>query len=188
MTQKTLITGFPRIGENRELKKALESYWAGKTSLAALESTAEDLRKKHWLEQKSRGIEHISSNDFSYYDAMLDTSAMLNAVPERFRGIEDRTIRYFAMARGSAEAEAMGMTKWFNTNYHYIVPELDDTIDFRLNPDKILKEYQEALALGIKTKINIIGPITYLGLSKTADGKDSYDYFEKNSSPLCRAY
>ena len=179
MTQKTLITGFPRIGENRELKRALESYWAGKTSQGDLENIAGNLRKKHWLEQRERGIEHISSNDFSYYDAMLDTSVMLNAIPERFRNIENGTDRYFAMARGSDEAEAMGMTKWFNTNYHYIVPELDDTVDFRLNPAKIINEYREALALGIKTKINIIGPVTYLGLSQTADGKDPYDYLEK---------
>ena len=100
MISKTMITGFPRIGENRDLKKALEGYWSSKTTFEELENAAQELRKKHWLEQKNKGIEYISSNDFSYYDNMLDTSVMLNAIPERFRNIEDDAERYFAMARG----------------------------------------------------------------------------------------
>ena len=179
MINKTLITGFPRIGEKRELKKKLEAYWSGKISLQDLEVAAKELRKKHWLEQKDCGIEYISSNDFSYYDLMLDTSVMLNAIPARFRNIADNTERYFAMARGNADAVAMAMTKWFNTNYHYIAPELDSEIDFKLNSDKIVSDYKEAKELGIATKINIIGPITYTALSKTADGEDSFDYFDK---------
>ena len=178
MTNKTMITGFPRIGENRELKKQLESYWSNKTTFEELENVARKLRKKHWLEQKNRGIDFISSNDFSYYDNMLDTAVMLNAIPTRFRNIQDNAERYFAMARGNATAVAMEMTKWFNTNYHYIVPELDDSIEFQLNPEKIINEYQEAKEIGIKTKINIIGPITFIGLSRTTNGKDPFVYFD----------
>ncbi|RKY81798.1 5-methyltetrahydropteroyltriglutamate--homocysteine S-methyltransferase, partial [candidate division KSB1 bacterium] len=178
MTNKTMITGFPRIGENRELKKQLESYWSNKTTFEELENVARKLRKKHWLEQKNRGIDFISSNDFSYYDNMLDTAVMLNAIPTRFRNIKDNAERYFAMARGNATAVAMEMTKWFNTNYHYIVPELDDSIEFQLNPEKIINEYQEAKEIGIKTKINIIGPITFIGLSRITNGKDPFVYFD----------
>jgi 5-methyltetrahydropteroyltriglutamate--homocysteine methyltransferase len=174
-----MITGFPRIGENRELKKALENYWSNKSSFKELEKAAQELRKKHWLEQKNKGIDFISSNDFSYYDNMLDTAVMLNVIPERFRNVVDDAERYFAMARGNTTAVAMEMTKWFNTNYHYIVPELGDNIKFQLNPDKIVKEYQEAKELGIKTKINIVGPITFIGLSKTTNGKNPFDYFDK---------
>ncbi len=179
MTKKTLITGFPRIGENRELKKALEDYWSGKSTLKKLEFAAEEIRRKNWIKQKETGIGFISSNDFSYYDNMLDTALMLNAVPERFRNIKDRTEQYFAMARGNASSHAMEMTKWFNTNYHFIVPELDEKMEFRLDSSKIMNEYREALSLGIKTKINIIGPLTFLGLSKTADGRDPYSYLNK---------
>ena len=110
---------------------------------------------------------------------MLDTALMLNAVPERFRNIKDRTEQYFAMARGNTSSHAMEMTKWFNTNYHFIVPELDEKMEFRLDSSKIMNEYREALSLGIKTKINIIGPLTFLGLSKTEDGRDPYSYLNK---------
>ena len=179
MTKKTLITGFPRIGENRELKKALENYWSGKSSLKELEAAAAVIRRNNWTKQKELGIDFISSNDFSYYDNMLDTALMLNAVPQRFRNINDRTEKYFAMARGNASSHAMEMTKWFNTNYHYIVPELDDSTEFSLDSSKIISEYREALQIGIKTKINIIGPLTFLGLSKCTDGKDPYTYLDK---------
>ena len=178
MTKKTLITGFPRIGENRELKKALENYWSGKSSLNELEFAASEIRKKNWIKQKDAGIDFISCNDFSYYDIMLDTALMINAVPERFRNISDRTEKYFAMARGNKKSHAMEMTKWFNTNYHYIVPELDDSIEFRLDSSKLINEYKEALSLGIKTKINLIGPLTFLGLSKTSDGSDPFHYLK----------
>jgi 5-methyltetrahydropteroyltriglutamate--homocysteine methyltransferase len=179
MTNKTMITGFPRIGENRELKNALEKYWSNKTTFNELENVTRELRKKHLIEQKNLGIDIISTNDFSYYDNMLDTSVMLNAIPERFRNIKDKTEQYFAMARGNTSAVAMEMTKWFNTNYHYLVPELDKSTSFQLNPEKIINEYQEAKHLGIKTKINIIGPITFIGLSKTTNGEDPFNYFNK---------
>jgi 5-methyltetrahydropteroyltriglutamate--homocysteine methyltransferase len=178
MTYKTLVTGYPRIGENRELKKALESYWAGELSIDALKETGAALRKTHWLFQKEAGVDFISVNDFSYYDTVLDTCIMLDAVPPRFRTIADGDERYFAMARGTAGAAAMTMTKWFNTNYHYIMPELDDSLVFKADSSKILAEYDEARSLDIEGKINIIGPVTFLGLSKTNDGADPYDYFE----------
>jgi 5-methyltetrahydropteroyltriglutamate--homocysteine methyltransferase len=179
MTCKTLITGFPRIGEHRELKKALESYWAGKSSIEDLQKTASELKKKHWLYQKNRGINFISCNDFSFYDNMLDTAVMLNAIPERFKKIDDNIERYFAMARGSDLAVAMEMTKWFNTNYHYIVPELSESIQFNLDSSKIISEYNEAKTIGIDPKINIIGPLTFLELSKDVHGKDCYSYFNR---------
>ena len=179
MTFKTLITGFPRIGSQRELKKALEGYWAGKSSIEYLQKIASELRKKNWLYQKNKGIDLISCNDFSFYDNMLDTAFMLNAIPERFEKINDKTELYFAMARGNDSALAMEMTKWFNTNYHYIVPELSENTQFSLDSSKLIAEYNEAKTIGINPKINIIGPLTFLGLSKDINGKDCYSYFNK---------
>jgi 5-methyltetrahydropteroyltriglutamate--homocysteine methyltransferase len=179
MTIKTLITGFPRIGEKRDLKKALERYWNGQSSIDDLQFTASEIRKQNWLYQKNKGIDLISCNDFSYYDIMLDTIVMLDAIPKRFRNIADANERYFAMARGNNVTAAMEMTKWFNTNYHYIVPELDETMEFKLNADKIFKEYSEANGLGLRPKINIVGPLTFLGLSKDIAGNDTYAYFDK---------
>jgi 5-methyltetrahydropteroyltriglutamate--homocysteine methyltransferase len=155
MTKKTLITGFPRIGENRELKKVLESYWSHKISFEEVEAAAKALRKKHWLLQKDCCVDLISSNDFSLYDNMLDTIIMLNAIPERFSAIKDKNEQYFAMARGNESISAMEMTKWFNTNYHFIVPELDGTMIFQLDEKKIISEYQEARELGIASKSNV---------------------------------
>lgn len=179
MVKNTLITAFPRIGENRELKKALESYWSKKSSFEELEKIGISLRKKHLEEQKERGIEFISSNDFSYYDQMLDTVVMLNAIPERFLPIENPVDRYFAMARGTENISAMAMLKWFNTNYHYIVPELNSNIKFNLIPEKIINEYKEAKNIGIKTKINLIGPLTFVGLSKITDDKEPLYYLNR---------
>ncbi|MEO1923638.1 MAG: 5-methyltetrahydropteroyltriglutamate--homocysteine S-methyltransferase [Nautiliaceae bacterium] len=168
----TYVVGFPRIGEQRELKKALESYWSGKITQDELKKTASDLRKRHWTYQKNAGIDMISVNDFSFYDNMLDMTVMLNAVPERYKDIENCMDRYFAMARGDKDHKAMEMTKWFNTNYHYIVPELDINMDFKPNIEKIILEYNEAKELGIEPKVNIIGPITYVKLSKIVNGDE----------------
>jgi 5-methyltetrahydropteroyltriglutamate--homocysteine methyltransferase len=179
MMIKTLVSGFPRIGENRELKKVLDNYWARKVPFDNVEETARALRKTHWRLQKEAGIDFISSNDFSLYDNMLDTMVMLGAVPERFAGIADKNERYFAMARGNKEAAAMEMTKWFNTNYHFIVPELSGDLVFRLEPEKIVSEYREAKDVGVAAKINVIGPLTFLSLSKTKDGGDAFRYFDK---------
>jgi 5-methyltetrahydropteroyltriglutamate--homocysteine methyltransferase len=176
---KNYIIGYPRIGENRELKFALENYWSGKSDLAELEKTAAQLRRRHWVEQKSAGIDAVSCNDFSYYDGMLDTCVMLGAIPERFRDIGDPAARYFAMVRGDKERTAMQMTKWFNTNYHYIVPEFAAGDTFEPNAEKIINEYREAKGCGVTPKINLIGPLTFLGLGKNVDTAfDRYTHFD----------
>ena len=175
---KNYVVGFPRIGEQRELKKALEAYWSGNTTFEKVEKIASELKARHWNYQKEANIDYISSNDFSLYDNMLDMAVTLGAIPKRFRDLENQE-QYFAMARGDKDRVAMEMTKWFNTNYHYIVPELSVEDSYRLNASKILDEYKEAKALGIKTKINLIGPITFLGLSKRVDRGDVYEIFGK---------
>jgi 5-methyltetrahydropteroyltriglutamate--homocysteine methyltransferase len=164
--------GFPRIGSHRELKQALESYWSGATGAEELLRTAQFLRARHWFTQQKAGIDHIPSNDFSLYDQMLDTIAMLGAVPPRFghTGGEVPLDLYFAMARGRADAPAMEMTKWFDTNYHYIVPELTADMDLRLSTHKALEDYKEAKFLGIDTRPVLIGPVTFLKLAKMRDG------------------
>lgn len=175
---KNYVTGFPRIGEQRELKRILEEFWAKKCPFDAVIRVAKELKKRHWEYQRDAGADFISSNDFSLYDNMLDTSVMLGAIPKRFRHLKGEEL-YFAMARGSDSCTAMEMTKWFNTNYHYIVPELSLDDEYSLNASKIMEEYKEAKSLGIKTKINIIGPITYLGLSKRVDRGDVYELWGK---------
>lgn len=176
--QKNYIVGFPRIGEQRELKRVLESFWAKNCSFKDVQKVASELKKRHWNYQKDAGIGFISSNDFSLYDNMLDTAFMLGAIPKRFRELKGEEL-YFAMARGTKSSLAMEMTKWFNTNYHYIVPELCSDDEYKLDASKIVDEYKQAKDLGIKTKINIIGPITFLGLSKRVDAKDSYEFLSK---------
>ncbi|ACM92799.1 5-methyltetrahydropteroyltriglutamate--homocysteine S-methyltransferase [Nautilia profundicola AmH] len=168
----TYVIGFPRIGEQRELKKALESYWAGKSTQQELQKTASELRKRHWTYQKNAGIDLISVNDFSFYDNMIDAMTMLNAIPERYKDIDNCMDRYFAIARGDANHKAMEMTKWFNTNYHYIVPELDVNMDFKASIDKIKIELAEAKELGINAKVNFVGPITFVKLSKIVNGSE----------------
>lgn len=175
---KNYVLGFPRIGEQRELKKALEAYWSNKSDFLEVETVAKVLKKRHWEYQKDAGVDFIASNDFSYYDTMLDTAVMLGAIPQRFKALKGEE-RYFSMARGNRDAVAMEMTKWFNTNYHYIVPELSLEDAYKLDASKIINEYKEAKALGIKTKINLIGPITFLGLSKRVDRGDTYELFSQ---------
>ena len=170
---KNYVIGFPRIGEKRELKKVLEDYWAKKVDFSEVKYVAENLRKRHWTYQKEAKIDFIASNDFSLYDNMLDSSILLGAIPKRFQHLKDEE-QYFAMARGNQDCVAMEMTKWFNTNYHYIVPEISKDTTFKLNSKKVIEEYKEALELGINTKINLIGAITYLGLSKSVDNSDLF--------------
>ena len=161
------ILGFPRIGQNRELKKALESFWNGKCSEQDLESSAKELRAKHWAIQKD--LDSVCVNDFSFYDNVLDLAYYLNAKPERFRelgGLEG----YFAMARGHAKGVACEMTKWFNTNYHYVVPELSENDSYKADSSRIKAYYNEAKALGFTPKISLIGLFTFFGLSKIANG------------------
>jgi 5-methyltetrahydropteroyltriglutamate--homocysteine methyltransferase len=179
--------GFPRIGANRELKKALESYWKGETGEAMLQATAAELRKTHWALQKQAGIKHIPVGDFSFYDQVLDTVAMLGAVPERYQwkgGKVDLTT-YFAMARGiqdghthgdhaccgAHDAAAMEMTKWFDTNYHYIVPELHAGQTFSYASHKLVDEFNEAKKLGFHGRPVLLGPVSFLLLGKERDGK-----------------
>jgi 5-methyltetrahydropteroyltriglutamate--homocysteine methyltransferase len=168
--------GYPRIGLHRELKKALEGYWSGKLPQAELLSTAAAIRKNNWQLQAELGIEHVPSNDFSLYDQVLDTIAMVGAVPERYQwtGEQVDLDTYFAMARGvqdksGLDIPAMEMTKWFDTNYHYIVPELAPNQTFRLASSKAVGEYKEARALGFKTRPVLLGPVSFLLLSKSTD-------------------
>jgi len=177
---KSYVIGFPRIGEHRELKKALEQFWAGKLGENALLTTAANLRRKHWNLQKKRHVDLISCNDFSLYDNMLDTAVMLGAIPARYQHLPAGLSTYFAMARGNNELPALEMTKWFNTNYHYIVPEIEP--DTELTPDcsKIIAEYREAKECGITPKINIIGPVSFCALSKTgSDAENAIGAFDK---------
>lgn len=169
--------GYPRFGAKRELKRALEGYWSGKTAEADLLETGKHLRMMHWKLQQEAGINIIPSNDFSFYDQMLDTTLMVGAIPERYAMLDQvsHLQTYFAMARGiqhdGFDIPAMEMTKWFDTNYHYIVPEIEQGQAFRLNSTKVVDEYREAKAAGIETRPVLIGPVTYLLLSKsTADG------------------
>jgi 5-methyltetrahydropteroyltriglutamate--homocysteine methyltransferase len=173
--------GFPRIGSHRELKQALENYWSGAAGPEALAKVAAALRARHWFVQQKAGIDHIPSNDFSFYDQMLDTIAMLGAVPPRFGhgGGAVPLDLYFAMARGRADAPAMEMTKWFDTNYHYIVPELTADMQFRLSSSKTLDEFQEAGFLGVATRPVLIGPVTFLKLAKMRDGSDRWALLPK---------
>jgi 5-methyltetrahydropteroyltriglutamate--homocysteine methyltransferase len=163
--------GFPRVGVDRELKKALEAYWKGKGSREELLKTAADLRLRHWKMQKDAGIEHIPSNDFSLYDHVLDTACLLGCVPERY-GDKNDLDRYFAMARGDAKNPAMEMTKWFDTNYHYIVPEIEEGQKFKLSGTKIFDEFAEAKKAGITTRPVLVGPITFLRLGKKRTDAD----------------
>ncbi len=180
--------GTPRIGPRRELKMALESYWSGRTDEKSLVETAAGLRAANWARQKSLGISVIPSNDFSFYDQVLDTSVMVGAIPEVYgwNGGPVSLATYFAMARGSQaesadEACAHGhhqhghgmpaqeMTKWFDTNYHYIVPEFTKEQKFALSSSKPIDEYREAKTLGYQTRPVLIGPVTYLKLGKSKD-------------------
>ena len=178
MSNKNYIIGFGRIGEQRELKKVLENFWAKNCSYNEVTKVASELKQRHWNYQKVAGIDFISSNDFSLYDNMLDTAVMLGAIPQRFEKLEDEDL-YFSMARGNKDCVAMEMTKWFNTNYHYIVPELSLEDKYKLNATKLINEYKEAKKIDIKTKINIIGPLTFLGLSKRVDRGDTYELYSK---------
>ncbi|KAL3535968.1 hypothetical protein ACH5RR_004429 [Cinchona calisaya] len=166
------IVGYPRMGPKRELKFALESFWDKKSSAEELEKVAADLRASIWKQMACAGIKYIPSNSFSYYDQVLDTIAMLGAVPPRYNwsGGEIGFDTYFSMARGNASVPAMEMTKWFDTNYHFIVPELGPDVKFSYASHKAVNEYKEAKALGVDTVPVLVGPFTFLSLSKPAKG------------------
>jgi 5-methyltetrahydropteroyltriglutamate--homocysteine methyltransferase len=164
------VTGSPRIGPRRELKRATEGYWAGRTSRSELESVAATLRRDTWSDLAAAGLDSVPVNTFSYYDQMLDTAVLLGALPARVAGVSDELDRYFAAARGNEKIAPLEMTKWFDTNYHYIVPEIGPDTRFALNPAKVLAELKEAHEQGIPARPVIIGPITFLLLSKAVDG------------------
>ena len=171
--------GFPRIGPMRELKKAVEAYWKGKSSKEDLLKVGKDIRAQNWKKQHDAGLSHIPSNDFAYYDQILDLTTTLGLIPSRYKhdGGNVDLDTYFAMARGAqkdgVDVTAMEMTKWYDTNYHYIVPEFEEGMSPKLSSTKIFDEYEEAKALGIETRPVIVGPATYTFL-----GKPQYDGFD----------
>lgn len=178
---KTSVIGFPRIGTLRELKFASEKYFRKEISEEQLKETAKELRKTHWNMQKNAGIDFISSNDFSFYDIVLDTAVLLNIIPKRYKELDLSKIdTYFAMARGyqgeHGDVKALAMKKWFNTNYHYIVPETEDDTKIKLSGDKLWNEYAEAYELGIETKPMLTGAYTMLKLCRYTGNKSEKDY------------
>ena len=184
---KTSNLGFPRIGANRELKKAVENYWKQNISIDELKQCGKEIRKNNWELQKAAGIAYIPSNDFSFYDQILDTICLFGIVPDRFqknfdiKGDIDLDL-YFAMARGAqnegVDVTAMEMTKWIDTNYHYLVPEFKGDQQFKISSSKIFDEYKEAKDLGIETRPVITGPITLLLAGKEIDSSNKLDLLD----------
>jgi 5-methyltetrahydropteroyltriglutamate--homocysteine methyltransferase len=183
--------GYPRVGAHRELKKASEQYWAGKISRNELFAAARAIREQNWQLQLDAGIDLIPCNDFSFYDLVLDTSLMLGVIPQRYNAVLTENAKnneidlYFAMARGyqkdGLDIIAMEMTKWFDTNYHYIVPEFTAGQQFRLFSEKVFEEYNAAKQFtGINPKPVLIGPVSYLLLGKEQEaGFDKIDLIKK---------
>ncbi|MBH0775435.1 5-methyltetrahydropteroyltriglutamate--homocysteine S-methyltransferase [Nocardia bovistercoris] len=164
------VLGLPRVGPNRELKRATESYWAGRDDADHLRAVARDLRAAQYAQLLAAGLDSIPVGTFSYYDQMLDTAALFGALPERVAHITDPLDRYFAAARGDDSVEPLEMTKWFDTNYHYLVPELGPDTAFSLHPETLLEQLAEALALGVPARPVVIGPVTFLKLAKSEGG------------------
>jgi 5-methyltetrahydropteroyltriglutamate--homocysteine methyltransferase len=183
--------GFPRIGRRRELKAALEKFWSGESTAAELEATAASLRARHWQLHTRLGISHVPAGEFALYDHVLDTACMLGAVPPGYGWSEGPVslATYFALARGTgATADpalgiargmpAMEMTKWFDTNYHYLVPRLAAGQRFTLTANRPLAQFQEAMAFHMRTRPVLLGPVSFLLLSKTTDGSDPLDLLD----------
>ncbi|MEU5892299.1 5-methyltetrahydropteroyltriglutamate--homocysteine S-methyltransferase [Streptomyces sp. NPDC047461] len=166
------VYGYPRQGPNRELKKAIEGYWKGRVTADALHRTATDLRRSNWRELADAGLHEVPTGAFSYYDHVLDTTVMVGAIPARHRDAiaADALDGYFAMARGGRDTAPLEMTKWFDTNYHYLVPELGPDTVFAADPSKQVAEVREARALGLAARPVLVGPVTYLLLAKPAPG------------------
>ncbi|WP_288887690.1 5-methyltetrahydropteroyltriglutamate--homocysteine S-methyltransferase [uncultured Eubacterium sp.] len=181
---KTAVIGFPRIGKDRELKFASEKYFKGEISEEELKKVASEIRKENLLEQSKQGITYIPVNDFSFYDNVLDTAVLFNVIPKRYKelGLSELDT-YFAMARGyqkdKGNVKALAMKKWFNTNYHYIVPEFEDDTKIKLNDETVIERYKEAVSLDIDAKVNLIGPFTFLKLTKFVGSKTIDDVKEK---------
>lgn len=180
---RSAVTGFPRVGKLRELKFASEKYFRGEITEGNLNAVGKALRNENWRLQKDAGINYISSNDFSFYDGMLDTAILLNAIPGEYRelNLSEQGV-FFSMARGfqgvQGDVKAFAMKKWFNTNYHYLVPELYENTKIELSGNKPFDEYEEAKAIGIETKPVVIGAFTFLKLAKYNDGKNADDFME----------
>ncbi|EJD01132.1 cobalamin-independent methionine synthase [Fomitiporia mediterranea MF3/22] len=175
------VLGFPRIGANREVKKAVEAYWAGKISADELTKAALEVKKYNWTNLKARGVDFIPSGDFTLYDHVLDHSAAFNAIPSRYTGLGLSPLDvYFAMGRGrqadGVDVPASEMKKWFDSNYHYVVPELSEATEFKLLFNKAVEEFNEAKAAGVTTRPVVLGPISYLILAKA--GRDASPNFQ----------
>ncbi|PRW63189.1 5-methyltetrahydropteroyltriglutamate--homocysteine S-methyltransferase [Actinopolyspora mortivallis] len=191
MTSKigSTVLGYPRIGPRRELKRALESYWAGRIGQDQLRETAAELRARTWRELHDAGLGSVPSNTFSYYDQVLDTAVTFGAIPERYRALGlDPLDTYFAMARGVESTPPLEMTKWFDTNYHYLVPEIGPETTFSLADRTPVERFREAERMGITTRPVLVGPLTFLLLSKkTAEAPDSFTPLDRLDD-LVRSY
>ena len=184
---KSSSLGFPRIGSDRQLKKATEGYWKGSISWEQLQATASEIKNHNWQLQQSAGINFIASNDFSFYDHILDNIVLFGAIPERFKKVFGENHKgldlYFAMARGlqksGIDITALEMTKWFDTNYHYLVAEFSTNQQFGLNSQKICQDFLEAKQIGIKTRPIIIGPVSFLLLGKSIDDSNKLNLLPK---------
>ncbi|MDF7798176.1 5-methyltetrahydropteroyltriglutamate--homocysteine S-methyltransferase [Pontiellaceae bacterium B1224] len=179
---KAHILGFPRIGTHRELKHTLEAYWSGSIPLKTLHLRATKLRQQHWEIQQDSGLDTVATGDFSLYDHMLDTAFMLGVIPPRFHSVPSSCPEnlYFRMARGDADygLSAMEMTKWFDTNYHYIVPEFTQGMELKYFSSKLVDETREAISNGFSPKPVLVGPLTFLQLSKEMDDCNRWDYLD----------
>ncbi len=178
----TSVIGYPRIGKDRELKFASEKFFNGELDEAGLLNAAKAIRKEDLLKQKEEGITYISSNDFSFYDNVLDTAFLFNVIPQRYKDLGLSELEtYFALARGyqgdKGNVKALAMKKWFNTNYHYLVPEIDDDTKIALTGSKPLDEFIEAKELGVDTKVALVGPFTFLKLAKFTGSKKISDVY-----------
>ncbi|MFF1873111.1 5-methyltetrahydropteroyltriglutamate--homocysteine S-methyltransferase [Kitasatospora herbaricolor] len=173
-TPQATVYGCPRQGPDRELKKAIEGYWAGRVTAAGLHTTAAGLRRDTWRRLAEAGVTEVPTGDFSLYDHVLDTTVAVGAIPARHRAAVDADPLdgYFAMARGTQDVAPLEMTKWFDTNYHYLVPELGPDTVFTANCAKSVSELREALLLGHRARPVLVGPLTYLLLAKPAPGVD----------------
>ncbi|QJR15870.1 5-methyltetrahydropteroyltriglutamate--homocysteine S-methyltransferase [Usitatibacter palustris] len=181
MAIRTHVPGFPRIGAHRELKSALEAHWAGDLDAADLEATAADIRRGRWARQRDAGLGFVTVGDFPLYDHVLDTIALVGAIPPRFGATDANDLgAYFALARGSAASPALEMTKWFDTNYHYLVPEFTAGMTFRISSERLFREVDEARAFGVEPKPVLVGPLTFLYLGKSvAPGFDRLSLLER---------
>ncbi|MFE4695830.1 5-methyltetrahydropteroyltriglutamate--homocysteine S-methyltransferase [Streptomyces sp. NPDC056738] len=169
---RATVYGYPRQGPDRELKKAIEGYWKGRVTADALHRAAADLRAANWRRLTEAGVDEVPTGDFSYYDHVLDTTVMVGAIPARHRAAleADALEGYFAMARGTQDVAPLEMTKWFDTNYHYLVPELGPDVVFTADSTRQVAHLKEALALGLDARPVLVGPVTYLLLAKPAPG------------------